>query len=1013
MNAMTNFTLKSLRANKVRTLVTVAGVALAAALLTAVLTTYASLNDYLYRSEEALAGTWMARVEAEGASAATEVDAVAEKPGVTGVAALTDEGFAELTAAQQEKQGPYVPIRAFAGDVGNLCSILPSEGRLPERPGEIMLFATWQTYGGLAVGDEVTFNVGQRVAVAAPDADAETAEMEAGWGFAGEATAPHTIKDGTPLNSSMGYLQAAAGGASFNEELVDEEPRTYTVVGFYDRSCYALSLSVGMAGLTVADGTGGGGGAASEAAGAASAASDSDASDAAAAYADIYLAFSGVADAQQVRERAEALFPDDHVVLHTALLRYMGVSDGSAIWSTFYGIVLVLAAVIVAACVSLIFNAFNISVAERVKQFGLLSSVGASRRQLRRAVVLEGALVACAGIPLGLAVGLGGCAVTFAALGPSISQVMGDGGATFRVVANGVALGVAAVLTFATVLVSVWVPAKRASRTNTIESLRNAGSVRVTRRGAVRAAKCTEAGRLWRARGAVDRLFGVGGMLARVNRQRGTGKGRAASVSLALAVVLLMTAGSLNVFLGTLVDVAGGGAAPGEVGVMAQFSFAAEEDAAGEAAPATPESLVAADGELLSGEADLYARAFDALAAAPNARAVGWKLAGGVDAVLPESMVGDAFRQDGALNGGRLADGGYGAAGSVVYLDDAAFDAYAQSLGQNPADYHDPSQVRAIGLAQGYGNDGSLYQLTDVLRAPGTIEVLAAATYEGQPVDGFRLAYDMTADGNAPIYRFAPFVLNGIDGEGGIDELSLDEVEVARVSVEVAAVADEAPPLKGSSGEGMQLFLPVSAASATSLGSTDPMFFAYFDAADGDHAALSEELATRGSEFFHDESPCQLAFYSCNDYLEQQDSAQMTATIVNIFCLLFTVILALIAMANVFNTVANSLILRRREFAVMKSVGLSDGQFRRLVANECAHFGIAGLVPGLVVSAGVSWLLWAMVFQSMRGLGFALPWGYVALSVALTAAAMGISVAYGMRRCRADNVVEALRMDSV
>ena len=91
MNAMTNFTLKSLRANKVRTLVTVAGVALAAALLTAVLTTYASLNDYLYRSEEALAGTWMARVEAEGASAATEVDAVAEKPGVTGVAALTDE----------------------------------------------------------------------------------------------------------------------------------------------------------------------------------------------------------------------------------------------------------------------------------------------------------------------------------------------------------------------------------------------------------------------------------------------------------------------------------------------------------------------------------------------------------------------------------------------------------------------------------------------------------------------------------------------------------------------------------------------------------------------------------------------------------------------------------------------------------------------------------------------------------------------------------------------------------
>ena len=53
MNATTNFTVKSLRANKVRTLVTIAGVALAAALLTAVLTTYASLNDFLYRNEAA------------------------------------------------------------------------------------------------------------------------------------------------------------------------------------------------------------------------------------------------------------------------------------------------------------------------------------------------------------------------------------------------------------------------------------------------------------------------------------------------------------------------------------------------------------------------------------------------------------------------------------------------------------------------------------------------------------------------------------------------------------------------------------------------------------------------------------------------------------------------------------------------------------------------------------------------------------------------------------------------
>ena len=64
MNAMTNFTVKSLRANKVRTAVTIAGVALAAALLTAVLTTFTSLQSMLYQAEANVSGTWMAMVQA-------------------------------------------------------------------------------------------------------------------------------------------------------------------------------------------------------------------------------------------------------------------------------------------------------------------------------------------------------------------------------------------------------------------------------------------------------------------------------------------------------------------------------------------------------------------------------------------------------------------------------------------------------------------------------------------------------------------------------------------------------------------------------------------------------------------------------------------------------------------------------------------------------------------------------------------------------------------------------------
>ena len=378
-------------------------------------------------------------------------------------------------------------------------------------------------------------------------------------------------------------------------------------------------------------------------------------------------------------------------------------------------------------------------------------------------------------------------------------------------------------------------------------------------------------------------------------------------------------------------------------------------------------------------------------------------------AILPEAMAGDALADTSNGTGGTMADGSIGAVGSVAYLDDAAFDDYAKSLGLDPADFRDPAHLRAIALAQGYGNNGSVYQLLDILREPGTLTVIEAATCNGEPAAGISLATEAGEDDKI-VFAFQPYLYGDDDR---IESFSLDEAEVQTASIEVVALADEPAPIVGGPGAGLQLIVPESVAAYQSFGSTDPIFYSYFNAADGDHAALGEELATAGSAYFHDKSPYGLAFYSFNDYIEQRDSNQMIATVVNVFCLLFAVILALIAMANVFNTVTNSLILRRREFAVMKSVGLSNRQFRAMVAEECVAWCIRGLVPGVLLSLLVSFLLWQVISGSLSGLPFTLPWNYVALAAAMTVIAVGASVAYGMHRCRADNVVEALRADAV
>lgn len=469
MNVMTSFTTKSLRANKARTIVTIIGVALAAALLTAVLTSFTSLTDFLYRSEVATSGTWMAKVQVEDTSAlASDLEHAQDDPSVTDIATLYDLGFAELTQKQQQRFGPYLPILAYEGDIANMLGIHTSEGRLPENENEILLFDGWQSSQGVNVGDKVTFQVGERIAQdAGGSSSVESGEIDAGEDDPSVAKT-YTITPGTQLNSSMGYLDAHVDGTGLDEMLENKQAKTYTVVGFYDRLGYALYSGVGPVAITAESST-----------------------PALAAFAEVYLTLSDVQSTEEVQDKAEALFPDDRVELHNGLLRYMGISSDTSIWTTFYGLVLILSIVIIVACISLIFNAFAISVAERKSQFGLLSSVGAAQRQLRRAVILEALVVAVVGIPLGLLVGIGGCAITFAALGPAITKMVGNvDEVAFGLSVDPWVILATTVLTLVTVLLSVWIPAKRASKANIIDSLKSSGGSQASKRGRRLAASC-------------------------------------------------------------------------------------------------------------------------------------------------------------------------------------------------------------------------------------------------------------------------------------------------------------------------------------------------------------------------------------------------------------------------------------------------------------------------------------------------------------------------------------------
>ncbi len=957
MKAMTSFTLKSLRSSTARTVVTIAGVALAAALLVAVLSSYVSATDYMLRNEIAANGTWMARsIVPDDAQSNDEIIAAEHAGDVKALATLQDVGFVALPDEQAVRLGTYLPVLTGAGSLENVCGVRVGEGRLPQSPDEIVLPYSWQRFSAASIGDVITLDLGERRAVQVPGTSGGMSggTIEAGTydPELGPNGIMYDIEDGSPLNSTMGYLDPANDNGIFSEELVNASPHSYTVVGFTAMDNWSLMTGIGPAALTV--------------------------DEAATGDIQVYVDLTGISTAGQLKERMNGLFPDGDTMMHTNLLRYSGISDHGSIWQTLFYLVAILAVIIMAACISLIYNAFAISVNERMRQFGLLASIGASKRQLRRSVLLEGSIIAAIGIPLGVLIGLGACAGIFVWLGGVIADMLGGMHSDFFLVVSWQVVLFAVALTALTVLVSVWIPALRAARVSPIDALRQSSTVRIAPRALRSSGQHMRPASLWKHRGIAGRVFGIGGSLASLNHKRNASKGRAASLSLALAIVLLMTAGSLSTQLGTFTKVVGH-VSEADISMAISLSPTSDETV-------TPAAL---EGTC----ADAYEHA----SAVQGVTPLGWSLTSYQPGLVPADVAGSALK--GSVTDDSLVDGAVPTMLSVLYMPDDEFAAYAADNGITlPAGTDTPI---AIGVREGYGNTGTMYTYDELFARNGKLDIVTGAKNASDAKLSL-VTKDTTEDGREQL----SFVM--LEGDRVTDRtVPADELE--RTSIDVIGLADQRPA-SSTGTNGTAIVMPMSTAASVlppTTATRSLLFSAAFDSPEPAEAIEPlKEIAPVMEKAGYD-----IYYNQVTDNGAAEESMRMAVTVVNVFCFLFSFILTLIALANVFNTVTNGLILRKREFAVMESIGMDARQFRSMIGCECIGYGMRGLIPGIIVSIIVSYLLYLALSISMTGLPFTLPWVYLALACAVVIVIMALSVAYGLRRCRKGDIVEALRME--
>lgn len=960
-NVFTRFTLRSLAANRVRTVVSAVGVALSVALITAVLTSVVSLTSMLVERTAADEGWWYA--EAAGITP-DDLARLREEPGVTDWTGIADLGTVSLGSENSDLFGKYLYAKTWPTEQDADEPLVRDPelvaGRAPEAPGEIVLPHYLQNVelapcgltvdggGDVGLGSRVTLDLGTRTVTHLADGVTFTA---------------------TSLRGD--YIDETSQSESFSADLGQ---LSGTVVGFYRSYGYSPTLAMtGNSAYVYDDG---------------SALERVMADDSDATWASVLFRTENPADAERLADDIVNVWSrdiDGGSTVHSSLIRWMGVTPDTAIWNTLYQIAAVLAAVVVIAGVSLVYNSFAISVAERTRQFGLLSSLGASRRQLRRTVLTEALVIGAVGIPVGALLGIAGCYVVFGILGEGISALVGSGaGGGAAVVVNPVALAVSVALGLVTLLVSAWVPALRASRVSAVDAIRQTQDVRLSR--SARRARRRAGGRGGDVRpslGVTGRLLGVPGFIAHRNLARSSSKGRVTVAALAVSVALLITSGSISDVMRYASNTA--------VDTMEGQDLLLYIDATGAEADQT---LALADGKVDGpGMQKALARFYEDARDVEGARSNGYTTSYVADALVSPGMLSeDAASLDSAM--APLADGSWYGSVYVDFVDNATWEAYVSELGLARGEFCDPAHPRAIAVNSYDINNGQDYANYRPFTGTGTIESLEFADLDGRFVS---CVEDDPSGGLRALYY---------DDNGDEQYLPYDEAVAGEQDIEVGALADYPPDCVTSSGT-LQLILPSSAIDlATNAG--------YLRASMSLDTGGDVERANRAQDALE----AIAANYPELDvtYTNVADAklqSRLMATTINTFIFLFAVITGLIAVANVFNTLANALILRRREFAVLRSIGMGGRAFRRMIACECASYALRGFLIGLALATLASYGLYQAMALSYSTYEFSLPWLQVGVSVAVVLVVILVSVVYALRRAGSSNLVEALRADAL
>lgn len=889
MNILTTYTLKYLRLNRKRTAVTILGVILSSALICGVFLLGVSFQKVMIEHEIFMVGNWHAQFHAvpyANAKYITENSAVQ--------AAMLSNPLGSATYGSHNTVRPYLYVTAYDALSFPNHSIRLVSGRLPQNGDELLISPVMIRDSGLDLkpGSTLQLAFGQRNF---PDYDGRVKA----WG--GEEYV--ALQDGETFPTSVS--------------------KTYTVVGVMAPLPDETSMPAAFPALTYLN----------------------PAQLAAADKVDISIL---ARDPRSIFTSAPAMAksagldvapgPDGKpksITYNEDLLPWLGGSGRSNYVRSFLVIVAFLIALIMCGSALLIYNAFVISIGERKKQFGMFASVGATAAQIRRIVLTEAGVIGVISIPIGILGAMAGVAILVKLTQGVVSQLIVDAEHGLPLVISPLVIGLTTLFSVATILLSAWIPARRASRVSPIEAIRQSGEIQKSKSLSLKTSPL------------IRRVFGFEGELSLKSLQRDRKRYLTTLISLMISIILFVAFNALRLYANTTTRMA-----------VQAMNYDLQIDL-----------------DYRQTHATQFA---DLVSQLPEVQQVAYIRCAHEAYIPPRVVITDpayqAIRELNSLqleNLPRAVEGNtYAFVLKVCAVGSSEFTHYAAQLGLDTKQYSDPSTPQGILLNHNtVRQGGKLYDFDLFNLKPGDTISASKMSEWSAPQTG-----DATPDSLmwtvGAVAQESPL---GFMESGLVPEMIVSD-----------AVFD------GLSDRMLQLG-PIASGNMT-VKSDNP---------DAALAAIQRLYqATVGGNF---------SYYSMAEF-NKSSNLQMLMT--NLFFYGFLTLITLIGVTNIVNTLDTNIKLRRREIAMLKSVGLTPGGLLRMLRYESLFYGLTALLYGLPLGIALSVFIYSQ-FEGVGAFAFSLPWGAILACVlgilAIVLATMMVSGAM----IRNDNIVDTIKEENL